>query len=247
MNRKEFIGESIAKARKKKRLSQKFVSELTGIDKTSISKIDRGKLNATIDTIDKLCNTVGVRIKIFENTYIFEDLVFEKHPFHVLADEMGPTHPNYESNKTCFQATMQFSNGLNISVVIGTLFYSNGVDTYEVCLWSESGYEEVFGNLSDMEVSHLMEFAQIIEDINILTYLQKNGFELLQIYSGSFGYTKKHKDWYVFVNPCGRPIIGASKDPRNFGHIQDYRSFEHIKERLDNLDEYIKIFEGRIS
>lgn len=245
MSRKEYIGESIAKARKKKRLSQKAVSELTGIDKTSISKIERGRLNATIDTIDKLCNAVGARIRIFEDNYIFEDLVFEKHPFHVLADQLGDACPDYESSKTCYQAKRQFRNGLHISVLIGTSFYSNGVDTYEVCLWSESGYQEVFGNLSDMEVSHLMEFAQIIEDINILTYLKENGFELLQIYSGSFGYAKKHKDWYVFVNPCGNPIIGASKEPRNFGRIQDYRSFEHIKERLDNLDEYVDYLESK--
>ena len=245
MSRKEYIGESIAKARKKKRLSQKAVSELTGIDKTSISKIERGRLNATIDTIDKLCNAVGARIRIFEDNYMFEDLVFEKHPFHVLADQLGDAYPNYESSKTCYQAKKQLRNGLSISVVIGTPFYSNGVDTYEVCLWSESGYQEVFGNLSDMEVSHLMEYSQKITDINILAYLQANGFELLQMHSGSFGYTKKHKEWYVFVNPCGNPIIGASKEPRNFGRIQDYRSFEHIKERLDNLDEYVDYLESK--
>lgn len=240
MSRKEYIGESIAKARKKKRLSQKAVSELTGIDKTSISKIERGKLNATIDTIDKLCNAVGARIRIFEDNYIFEDLVFEKHPFHVLAEQLGDAYPNYEQSKSCFQAKKQFKNGLHISVVIGTTFYSNGVDTYEVCLWSESGYQEVLGNLSDMEVSHFMEYAQKIEDINILTYLQENGFEILLIYSGSFVYMKKHKDWYICVNPCGRPIIGASKEPHTFSHLYDYRTFEDIKPILEDLDGYIE-------
>lgn len=243
MSRKEYIGESIAKARKGKRLSQKAVSELTGIDKTSISKIEKGKLNATIDTIDKLCNAVGARIRIFEDNFIFEDLVFEKHPFHVLAEQLGDAYPNYEQSKTCYQAKKQFRNGLHISVLIGTPFYSNGVDTYEVCLWSKSGYQEVFGNLSDMEVSHVMEYAQKITDINILAYLQEHGFELLQIHSGSFGYMKKHKDWYICVIPYGRPIIGASRKPCGFGHIHDYSNFENIKERLDNLDRYVEILE----
>ena len=148
MSRREYIGTTIAKARKKRRLTQKRVSEMTGIEKATISKIEAGKMNVTIDTLDKLCNAVGASIRIFDGK-IFEDLVFEKHPFHILADTMGPSYPNYEANKTCFQATMQFENGLNISVVMGTPFHSNGVDTYEVCLWAKEGFEEVFCHLTD--------------------------------------------------------------------------------------------------
>lgn len=244
MNRKEYIGEKIAEARRKKRLSQKAVAELTGIDKTSISKIEKGKTNATIDTIEKLCKAIGAKIRIFDDNCTFEDLVFEKHPFHILADEMGPIYPNYEANKTCFQAKMQFDNGLNISVVIGTPFYSNGVDTYEVCLWSEDCYEEIFPNLTDMDVNNLMEYAQIIEDIHILSHLKSKGFELYQSsYRWNIGYIKHYKGYYIHINPCGRPIIMASKEPCKFEHVTDYRNYESIKPVIDDLDKYIEMLE----
>lgn len=53
MNRKEFIGREVKKSRTKRRLSQKRVSELSGLEKCLISDIERGKANVSIDVIDK--------------------------------------------------------------------------------------------------------------------------------------------------------------------------------------------------
>ena len=246
MNRKEFIGREVKKSRTKRRLSQKRVAELSGLEKYIISDIERGKANVSIDVIDKLCNVVGANIRLIDGNKIFEDLVFEKHPFHILADQMGESYPNYNSNKTCYQSQMTFGNGLQISVIIGTPFYSNGIDTYEVCLWSESGYEEVFGNLSDMETSYLMEYAQIIGDIRILDCLKENGFELHYGLKGSFSYRKQYKGWYINVNPCGKPIISASKSDCNFGYLIDYSSFKEIEGTIKDLDVYIRYCESHV-
>lgn len=239
MSRREYIGNQIAKARKKKRLSQKTVAEITGIDKASISKIEKGKINATIDTIDKLCNAVETEIRLIEGNYIFESLVFEKHPFHLLADQIGESYPNYEASKTCYQAQMQFANGLHISVLIGSLFYSNGVDTYEVCLWSEDGFQEIFPFLSDSNVSSLMEYAQMVTDIRILHHLQSAGFEFTHKFA-TLSCIKKHKDWYVLVNPSGKPNISFNKTPSNFENTCFYSGYEALKPVLDDLDKYIE-------
>ena len=77
MNRKEFIGREVKKSRTKRRLSQKRVAELSGLEKCLISDIERGKANVSIDVIDKLCNVVGANIRLIDGNKIFEDLVFE--------------------------------------------------------------------------------------------------------------------------------------------------------------------------
>lgn len=239
MNRREYIGRKIAEARKKKGLSQKELAEITGVDKTNISKIENGTLNSTIDTIDKLCDAVGESIRIFEGKKIFEDLIFKKHPFHILADKIGESYPNYEASKTCYQAKLKFDNKLNISVIIGTLFCSNGVDTYEVCLWSENGYQEVLGNLTDIQVSSLMEFAQIA-DAEMLLYLQEHGFERYDNSCPYLSYIKKYEDWYILVNPCGSPLMSSSKEPRNFHNITEINCVEGLKWKLENWRQFVE-------
>lgn len=212
MNRKEYIGNKIAEARKKNRLTQKYVSEITGIDKTTISKIEKGKINATIDTIDKLCEAVGATLRVKEYYKIFEDLVFEKHDFHKLADAMGESYPNYKESKTCYQAKIDFENGLHCSVIIGTPFYSNGVDTYEICLYSEGGFEFVQGHLSCFEIDTLMMYAQMVKDVRMLELLKENGFE----HCVPFSFVKKIGELCVNINPCGKSHLIYNKGPQNY-------------------------------
>lgn len=237
MNRKEYIGNKIAEARKKKRLTQKSVAELTGIDKTTISKIEKGKINATIDTIDKLCEAVGARIRIKEYYKIFEDLVFEKHDFHKLADAMGESYPSYKESKTCYQAKIDFENGLHCSVVIGTPFYSNGVDTYEVCLYSEGGFELVQGHLNDFSIDLLMMYAQMVKDVRMLELLQESGFE----YYDTFCFIKKIGEWYIKINPCGDSYFIYNNEPKNYPcRNMVFVDYEKLKCILPEMELYIR-------
>lgn len=236
MNRKEYIGNKIAEARKKKRLTQKYVSEITGIDKTTISKIEKGKINATIDTIDKLCEAVGATLRVKEYYKIFEDLVFEKHDFHKLADAMGESYPNYKESKTCYQAKIDFENGLHCSVVIGTPFYSNGVDTYEVCMYSEGGFELIQGHLNDFGIDSLMMYAQMVKDVRMLELLQKYGFEHYE----TFRFTKKVGEWYVVIHPCGKPYLLYNNEPKNYPiSNMVYVDLEELESMLPNLEGFI--------
>lgn len=235
MSRKEYIGKKIAEARKKKRMTQKNLSAITGIDKTSISKIEKGKINVTIETLDKICNAVGYELR-FSNFKIFEDLVFEKHDFHKLADAMGESFPNYEDNKTCYQARMKFSNGLNISVLIGTLFYSNGIDTYEVCLWSDT-FELIVGYKTDGEVNVLMEYAQMVNDVRFLELLQQNEFEEIRLFS----FIKKIGKWWVLVNPVGESYFAYNTKPSDFnGSTFVYCGYDKFAEILPNMESFIE-------
>ena len=84
----------------------------------------------------------------------FKDLKFKKHHIAKIC-------------KGAKQATMNFENGFGVSVLIGSCFYSNGVDSYEVAvlkngdLCYDSGLtEDVFGRLSAREVTKIMKQVQ---------------------------------------------------------------------------------------
>ena len=136
-----------------------------------------------------------------------------------------------------------FDNGLHLNAVIGELFLSNGVNTYEVSLWTESGYEEVFGHLTDMQVNTLMEYAQIIMDAEILKLLKDNGFDLFEHNMSILCYVKKYKEWYILVNPCGTPFVSASKYLENFSYIKYFQKMEDFKSCVIDLSNYIQYCE----
>lgn len=54
------VGENIRKIRKEKRLTQKRLGELCGIDEANIRKYELGKANPKIETISKISSALGV-------------------------------------------------------------------------------------------------------------------------------------------------------------------------------------------
>ena len=87
----------------------------------------------------------------------FKDLKFKEHNLSMICK--GAKH-----------AEMNFENGFGVSVVIGSCFYSNGVNSYEVAvlkngnLCYDSGLtKDVFGWLSASEVSDLMKKVQLLK------------------------------------------------------------------------------------
>lgn len=57
-------------------MTQEELSELSGVTQTSISKIESGKHNANLQTIEKLCEVLGLSISIESNTdKIIKDII----------------------------------------------------------------------------------------------------------------------------------------------------------------------------
>lgn len=95
----------------------------------------------------------------------FSDLVFEPHeiakeahklPFLIREKYLNAKH-----------AVMWFENGYGISVVKGSMFYSNGIDTYEVAVIKKGGVcydtpiaNDVIGYIEADEVSNIMKRIQ---------------------------------------------------------------------------------------
>lgn len=66
MNNRESIGLQITEARNKKNLTQQQLSDLSGINRSNIAKIENGKYNVSIDILSKICNALSCEINIKE-------------------------------------------------------------------------------------------------------------------------------------------------------------------------------------
>ena len=62
------IGKAVAAARAKKNLSQKELSELSGIDQSDLSKIERGVANPSVGTLTRIAEAMGAELQFSINT-----------------------------------------------------------------------------------------------------------------------------------------------------------------------------------
>lgn len=61
---RENIGRQLAELRKSAGMTQEQLSELSGLNRANISKIESGKYNVSIDILGKLCEVLGVEIEL---------------------------------------------------------------------------------------------------------------------------------------------------------------------------------------
>jgi len=58
------VGEAVAAARAKKGLSQKELSDLTGIDQSDLSRIERGIANPSVNTLNRIAQALDAKLLI---------------------------------------------------------------------------------------------------------------------------------------------------------------------------------------
>jgi hypothetical protein len=101
----------------------------------------------------------------------FKDLVFNPHPLAKEAEKL----PNYLRREYAESkhAKMFFENGYGISVLFGSMFYSNGVDSYEVGVlkggtlcYDTPITNNVIGYIPAAEVSDIMRKIQELPNSN---------------------------------------------------------------------------------
>ncbi|WP_083985379.1 helix-turn-helix domain-containing protein [Corynebacterium testudinoris] len=64
VNAREDLGRRLAAARQERRLSQKQLSEISGIQQAEISRIERGRANPTLATLERFTGPLGVRLSV---------------------------------------------------------------------------------------------------------------------------------------------------------------------------------------
>lgn len=73
MANREQIGQKIKQQRKDKQLTQSKLSELTRINKTTISEIENGRFTGSFDIFERLLDAVGLQFDIVTKEYSLPD------------------------------------------------------------------------------------------------------------------------------------------------------------------------------
>lgn len=69
---KELVGIRLRDIRKNKCLSQDELANLSKLDRTYISRVESGKQNITIESLNILCSCLGVSLKCFFDCQDFD-------------------------------------------------------------------------------------------------------------------------------------------------------------------------------
>lgn len=64
MNHRQKIGSQLKALRESAGLTQSQMAEKTGLQRANIARVEGGKCNTGIDTIQKMCDIIGVEIEI---------------------------------------------------------------------------------------------------------------------------------------------------------------------------------------
>ncbi len=95
----------------------------------------------------------------------FEDLEFEPHAMIVGMSKEALANPLFDDMRDSKQSLYKSECGLEFSILLGNLFYSNGTDTYEVWVIENepiqylNAYQEPSGYLTKDEVVAYIETA----------------------------------------------------------------------------------------
>lgn len=65
MNVDEIFGKRVAALRKEKNLTQEKLADRCGVHRTYIGAIERGEKSPTLNTVEKIAEGLGVKIKEF--------------------------------------------------------------------------------------------------------------------------------------------------------------------------------------
>ena len=107
----------------------------------------------------------------------FDDLIFQEHELAISAKRVIERDPSLKDGYlgkllNAKHAVINFDNGYGISVLFGTSFYSNGINTYEsaalcngVLCYDTPITDDVMGFLKKEEVSDMMKKIQELKAV----------------------------------------------------------------------------------
>ncbi|CAI3099758.1 hypothetical protein MWMV2_MWMV2_00031 [Acinetobacter oleivorans] len=73
MANRDQIGEKVKEARKNKGYMQQKLSELTKINKTTISELENGRFTGSFEIFERILDEVGLQFEIMQKKHILPD------------------------------------------------------------------------------------------------------------------------------------------------------------------------------
>lgn len=66
MNEREIIGARIAELRKSLGMTQEDLAAKCGLQRTTVSKIERGRFSVSVDMLSRICGALGAKIELIQ-------------------------------------------------------------------------------------------------------------------------------------------------------------------------------------
>ena len=114
-----FIGYRLQKLRKKRKLTQKALAEMTGISRSYLSDIEHNRYNPSFDTIEALATALKLDLKSFFDDTLLEEDYYLKPLNEELEDERFEEIEVLSENEIVEKQI--FNNDLNITYKTGSL------------------------------------------------------------------------------------------------------------------------------
>lgn len=114
-----FIGYRLQKLRKKRKLTQKALAEMTGISRSYLSDIEHNRYNPSFDTIEALANALRLDLKSFFDDTLLEEDYYLKPLSEELKDENFEEIEELSENEIVEKQII--NNDLNTPYVTGSL------------------------------------------------------------------------------------------------------------------------------
>ncbi|MGO4992044.1 helix-turn-helix domain-containing protein [Clostridium perfringens] len=114
-----FIGYRLQKLRKKRKLTQKALAEMTGISRSYLSDIEHNRYNPSFDTIEALATALKLDLKSFFDDTLLEEDYYLKPLIEELEDERFEEIEVLSENEIVEKQII--NNDLNITYKTGSL------------------------------------------------------------------------------------------------------------------------------
>lgn len=230
MQSNEF-GERIKSIRKNVELSQKDLSEMTGIGREQISRIEQGEINVTLETITKLSSAFEMKLPELFDLKLFLD---KTKPFVKWAGgkkqllreikDLIPKEFNTYFEPFVGGGALFFS--LKLKDVVINDFNSELTDAYK-CFLDESLFKRMIKELNIHEEKHSEEYYYSVREwdrqdhyIKLETY--KKAARMIYLNKACFNGLFRVNSKGYFNVPSGKKIKVNAYDRINFDNIHNY-------------------------
>lgn len=234
---KDVFGNRIKELRANKLMSQDELALLSGIDRTQISKIEKGKINVTLETIEKLATAFNISIKELINI----ETTIIVHPFVKWAG--GKTQI---LNRLKEYMPKKFKNYYEPFVGGGAFFFSlapknaviNDFNSELVCAYKcftdEELYKNLIKKLREHEKNHSEKYYYKIREIDrsedfLELPIYERAARMIYLNKSCFNGLYRVNSKGYFNVPSAKKTTVNTFDDENFQMLRKYFTQSNIK------------------
>ncbi|AKB10962.1 Dam family site-specific DNA-(adenine-N6)-methyltransferase [Mycoplasmopsis synoviae] len=243
---KEIFGKKIKQLRIQKGMSQDKLSILSGIDRPQISKIEQGKINVTLETIERISIALGVKSsKLLDNKTTLRPFVKWAGGKTQLLDKLYSLMPRKFNNYyEPFVGGGSFFLSLAPTKSVINDFNSELICAYK-CFQNEKLYNKLINELIKHEKNHSEEYYYQIRSkdretnfLNLPIYVR--AARMIYLNKACFNGLYRVNSKGLFNVPSGKKTKVTVFDKDNFKSLKKYFTNNDITILNDDFTEAVK-------